>query len=70
MYKLGAIEAKLEAINTKLDEKEDRQDKEIANLKTDVSKLKHDRAYLLGAGAVIAFIVTFIQRVVPWSNLF
>lgn len=64
VYKLGQIESKLEAILKRLDDKERAQDEEIKELKADVSKVKMQRAWLLGAAAVLAVIADKIWRLV------
>lgn len=65
MYKLGTIEAQLKAISDKLDKKEDEQDKKIDELEKEVGKLKEWRMWNLGAGAVVAFIITIAAKVLP-----
>lgn len=70
MYKLGAIEAQLIALNEKLDKKEAVQDEEIKNLKADVGKLKDGRNWQLGFAAGISFVIGIVTKVIPWQNLF
>lgn len=65
MYKLGNIEAQLEAINAKLDLKESAQDKEISELKADVSKLKEWRLLQMGGAGAIAAVVGLLMKVMP-----
>lgn len=70
MYKLGSIEAQLNAINAKLDLKEASQDLEITVLRKDVAQLKEWKTLQLGAAAAISFIIGVITKIVPWQNLF
>lgn len=65
MYKLGSIEAQLKSINEKLDAKEQEQDVEIRDLQKEVGKLKEWRMWNLGAGAVIAFLLSLAAKVLP-----
>ena len=70
MYKLGSIEAQLTAINEKLDKKEGEQDEKITKLERRLGVLETWRTGTLAGAAVIATLITFLQKVIPWQNLF
>lgn len=70
MYKLGSIEAQLQSINEKLDKKGDEQDAKIKALEAKVSRLDRWQAYVVGGAAVVSFLMAYLQRIIPWSNLF
>jgi hypothetical protein len=69
MYKLGHIEAQLDAINAKLDAKVALHDIELTKLRSDVSALKEWRMLQLGVAAAISFVIGIITKVLPWQNL-
>lgn len=65
MYKLGNIEAQLEAINNKLDKKETEQDKRLEAAEAEITKLKEWRMWTIGGATAASTIVAFIVKVFP-----
>lgn len=63
VYKLGSIESDIRSIKDTLEANERAQNEEINSLKGDVSKLKQERYFLLGAASAISIISSFILKV-------
>jgi hypothetical protein len=65
MFKLGQLEAKLDSISEKLDDKVAGHEKDIDALQKDVSMLKGWRMWTLGFSAAVGVIAGFIVKVIP-----
>lgn len=70
MHTLGSIEARLTAIDQKLDRSLTAHDKRIEKLETKVDKLEQGEIFRLGAAAAISFIVGLLSKAIQWQNLF
>lgn len=69
MYKLGQIEAKLEAIDDKLDTKEKDQDARLDKHEIEIAALKKREVQLITAAGILALAASFLMKVIPWQSL-